>query len=282
KPRARRSAAAAAPALHAGADHPDDAGGGVQPPPLGRSAGVPLASLRARPRGLERDSDDAGTHREPPRRAPRGRHRGGREAADRGPHRVQPRAHPRARARAAREPRVRMLFGREERVRPAAAAAQPRDGRSATRRPFLTAETPETRFATAPARAMSSSVRTKPVRFTTPSSVSTWIAMPRSAASRARPSSTWRVIDASDRPPLSCACNAPAPNAAAARTRIAIQVIAARCTVRVIRRLSAFSLAANVSQRTEGTRACGEHASMEILFWVGAGALLGWISYAFL
>jgi uncharacterized membrane protein YeaQ/YmgE (transglycosylase-associated protein family) len=40
--------------------------------------------------------------------------------------------------------------------------------------------------------------------------------------------------------------------------------------------------AAKVRYRTETPRACRQHASMEFLFWVGAGALLGWMSFAFL
>src|ERR1051325_4805518 len=171
----RRRAPAAAPALHAGADHADDADRRVQPAPLRGSAGVPLAAARAGSPRYGRDRDDAGAHRGTCRRAPRRRHRGGRQAAGGRRDRIQPRAHPRARARRARAAGVRVLRGRENRVRAFAAggARHACDGRFATRRPFLTAETPRTPRASSSALAMPSSERTKPVRFTTPSCVST-------------------------------------------------------------------------------------------------------------
>ena len=72
---------APAAALHAGADHADGADGGVQSAPFGRPAAVPLAAAEPRPPVVERAVDDAGTDRQHARRAPRGRHRGRRQAA---------------------------------------------------------------------------------------------------------------------------------------------------------------------------------------------------------
>ena len=70
-----------AAALHAGAHHADGADRGVQPPPFGRPAAVPVAAALARPPGVERAHDDAGADRQHARRAPRRRHRGRRQAA---------------------------------------------------------------------------------------------------------------------------------------------------------------------------------------------------------
>ena len=75
---------APAAALHPGADHADGADGGVQPASFGRPAVVPVAAAEPRPPGVERALDDAGTDRQHAGRAPRGRHRGRRQAAGRG------------------------------------------------------------------------------------------------------------------------------------------------------------------------------------------------------
>ena len=81
--RPRRRAAAPAAALHAGADHADDANRGLQPPPPARAAALPLAAAEPRPAAVEPAGHDAAAHRQHARRAPRRRHRGRGQAAGR-------------------------------------------------------------------------------------------------------------------------------------------------------------------------------------------------------
>ena len=119
--RVERRGATPAAALHAGADHPDDADRGVQPPPRGGPAALPLAPADARPAGVGRGEDDAGAHRQHAGCAPRRRHRGGRQAPGERPDRVRPRPHPGAGPAAARALGVRVLRRGQARVRPAAA-----------------------------------------------------------------------------------------------------------------------------------------------------------------
>ena len=75
----RAAGAASAAALHAGADHPDGADRGLQPPPFARSAIVPLAAAEPGSPAGQRARDDAGIDRQHAGRAPRRRHRGGRQ-----------------------------------------------------------------------------------------------------------------------------------------------------------------------------------------------------------
>ena len=90
-PSQRRPADPAA-ALHADADHADGADRRVQSASFGGPAIVPLAAAVARRLVVQRTGHDAGTHRQHARRAPRGRHRGGRQAPEARRHPLQPRA----------------------------------------------------------------------------------------------------------------------------------------------------------------------------------------------